>query len=244
MADIEPRLAFDTFAFDARGMGESDGETGYANTEQECDDLGEVLRALLERGETIRSICGHSKGAVVALMYASRPDAVECRLYVAISPRYDARDSSAGVARFSAEQRDELERTGRFVWLHYRCGPEPERPHRRPYVVTREDIARAAERSLECVSNMAEGTSALVLHGKADGTVPYANSVRVDEAIGRGAACSDLGLFDGVGHNWDAPGEDTLLASIIGAWLEQRAKTPARKRTGPLVDHLIHERER
>ena len=39
LAEIESRLAFDTFAFDARGMGESDGTTGYSNTEQEVRGL-------------------------------------------------------------------------------------------------------------------------------------------------------------------------------------------------------------
>jgi len=244
MADLEDRLAFDTFSFDARGMGESDGETGYANTEQECDDLAEVLRHLVERGETIRAVCGHSKGAVVALMYASRSDAVPCPLVVSVSARYDARDSSAGVARFSPAQQDELEQTGRFEWLSYRCGPEPERPHRRKYIVTREDIERAAKRSLECVASMAETTQTLVLHGKADGTVPYANSVRVDEAIGRGAASADIMLFQGVGHNWDAAGEGALLASAIGGWLEQRTLNPTRRQSGPLIDHLSHQRGR
>jgi enterochelin esterase-like enzyme len=76
------------------------------------------------------AIAGHSKGAVVALMLAAQHP-MPCSLVINVSGRYDASNLLSPVARFTKEQREQLDRDGSFTWLTYRAGPEPERPLRR-----------------------------------------------------------------------------------------------------------------
>lgn len=88
---------------------------------------------------------------------------------VNVSGRYES-SNVVPTARFTAAQNEELNKNGSFVWLNYRAGKEPERPLRRPYVVTQQELDGHVKRTLECVTNLPEGTMVLNLHGKSDGT--------------------------------------------------------------------------
>lgn len=97
MAVIEALLPFSTLSFDARGMGESEGTTGYSNVQvslvcvllsktdgmrkEEVDDLAVILKhvRLHYPNNTLLALIGHSKGAVVLLTLASQ-QSIPCKL--------------------------------------------------------------------------------------------------------------------------------------------------------------------
>ena len=160
-----------------------------------------VLHYLAAQSIPVLAIAGHSKGAVVALKLASQTRELPCKLIVSVSSRFDSHNIPSK-SRFTPTQLEELERTGSFTWLNYRAGPEPERSERRPYIVTQQSLDDHSKRSLECVCNLPEGTAVLGLHGKADGTVPYEQTLRMDAAIQKGKASCDVMLMQGVAHNW------------------------------------------
>ena len=72
--------------------------------------------------------------------------------------------------RFTAAQNEELREKGSFVWLNYRAGPEPDRPLRRPYVVTQEALDAHATRRMDHLDQLPSTSMVLNLHGKGDGT--------------------------------------------------------------------------
>lgn len=218
--------------------------------QQEVEDLTCVIQhiqTLPAPHNKVLGIVGHSKGAVVSLLAACTPAFAALQpvpLLVNLSGRFDASNLSHNRNRFKPEQYDELDRTGHFVWMHYRAGPEPERAERRPYVVTKAELDRHATRTLAHLEHqLPKGLSVLTLHGKADGTVPYDNSVKMDETIVQSRATSDLMLLEGVGHNWDQPGNAGLLVGLVSSWISSRLSTPlVKQKDVALVDHLGTQR--
>lgn len=222
-------------------------------SQEEIDDLKHLLSHVRTSNSAplnrIAAIIGHSKGAVVVLSLASDASFLSALngasspppLIISLSARYDTSSlSPSGLSRFNDEQKAALERDGRFVWLRYRAGPEPERPERREYVVTKEAVESAKRRTLECVESIPRGTQVLLLHGRADGTVPTIETGKVDARIrDHGEASSDVVLVEGVEHNWDGEGELEAAAEWIEVWMKARTKRPAnRVLEADLVDHL------
>ena len=177
-----------------------------------------------------------------------------------VSGRFESSNVPAS-QRFTAAQNEELRDKGSFVWLNYRAGAEPERPLRRPYVVTQEELDAHANRRMDCLDQLPGRCMVLNLHGKGDGTgqislsfrrfsltdmtVPYDQAIQMDLAIRKGKASSDVMLLEAVQHNWDGPGHPELLASLIQAWILARANANI-VRTGndALVDHLGQNRDK
>lgn len=187
-------------------------------------------------------------GAVVSLLTACTATFASLTpspFVVNISGRFDAANLSANKNRFTAEQYQQLEETGEFVWMRYRAGLWPERPERRPYRVTREDMARHATRTLAHLEHDLHPCSILNLHGKSDGTVPADNSTKMDQTIAKSRAAGDLMFLEGVGHNWDQPGQPDLLVTLISNWIKARLVHPIEKpKDGLLVDHLGTQRSK
>ena len=199
----------------------------------------------MAQGHTIVAICGHSKGAVVLLLYASNPalrtvngveSAVPCNLLINVSGRFDAQGTSN---RFSQQQQELLKTEGSFIWLYYRSGPEPDRPFKRPYIITREAMEKHHQRTLAGISNLPQGIHVLTVHGKSDGTVPISNALKIDETIKQSeGAASDLLLLEGVDHLFERPGQDIMLGTIINGWIKARLASPFLRNLEPLIDHL------
>lgn len=220
--------------------------------QQEVQDLTcvmEHIKSLEAPYNRLLGIIGHSKGAVVSLLAACTPTFATLNprpLVINLSGRFDASNLSQNRNRFTPEQYEELDTKGSFVWLNYRAGPEPERPERRPYVVTKVEMDRHATRTLAPLEhNLPAGLSVLTLHGRTDGTVPFDNSVKMDQTIARSEATSDLMLLEGVGHNWDRPGNAQLLLALVSGWMTSRLATPlVKQKEVPLVDHLGTQRKK
>ncbi|KAG8367228.1 hypothetical protein BUALT_Bualt16G0050800 [Buddleja alternifolia] len=74
------------FRFDFTGNGESDGSFQYGNYYKEVEDIRAVIKYFSGVNRKIISILGHSKGANVVLLYASKYHDVD--LVVNVSGRY------------------------------------------------------------------------------------------------------------------------------------------------------------
>ncbi|RUS17429.1 Alpha/Beta hydrolase protein [Endogone sp. FLAS-F59071] len=85
---LADNLPFDTFRFDFHGNGESDGETHFANFEEETDDLFEVVHYFQNQGYHIHALIGYGKSTAVILKYATFLNRAVPHI-VSISPRYN-----------------------------------------------------------------------------------------------------------------------------------------------------------
>ncbi|MBW0500775.1 hypothetical protein O181_040490 [Austropuccinia psidii MF-1] len=259
-AELFTKLPYSALIFDARGMGESGGSSGWSNIEEEVNDLKEIIKYVKENFEAphnqILALIGHSKGASIGFQYASQvtfcKDLAQPMLYderyrpallVSLSGRYDTTDT--GLSRFTFEQQAQLEKEGRFVWLRYRAGPD--REERREYVVTKEAVEQAKHRTLECVKDLGDNCQVLLLHGRADGTVLCKEAEKIDQAIrdNNSSASVDLLMIEGVKHNWDQEGEIELASHCIEGWIQRRAgRDSTRIPEEKIVDHLGPHREK
>jgi len=235
----ELNLPFSILSFDARGMGESSGHTGYSNIQEEVDDLYKVVQHF-SKTERILALVGHSKGAVVLLNLATQHP-LPCSLLVNVSGRFDAKNLGAQ-SRFTKDQDALLANEGQFVWMSYRAGPEPDRSERRPYLVTAEAVEAHQKRTLDCLQTLPEGISVLNIHGKADGTVPYEQAIKIDCQINKSKATSDTILLEGVAHNYDQSNQSRLLSGLISTWISSRLEAQPVRPTQGLVDHLGQNR--
>ncbi|EFC45676.1 predicted protein, partial [Naegleria gruberi] len=107
---------FDTFRFDFSGNGESEGEFSYSNYYKEVEDLHSIVMYLKDtlKYEQI-SLCGHSKGGNVVLLYSNKyPQYVQNGIVVNLCGRFDM--SNTPINRFTESEREELAKSGRFLW--------------------------------------------------------------------------------------------------------------------------------
>ncbi|KAG0318645.1 hypothetical protein BGZ99_005567 [Dissophora globulifera] len=83
----------DTFRFDFRGDGESEGQIGYSNFDDDYNDIDSVVRHFEQQGYCIYALIGHSHGAISLLNYAATSNHVPLIPHiVSISTRLDMFD--------------------------------------------------------------------------------------------------------------------------------------------------------
>ncbi|KAG0293968.1 hypothetical protein BGZ98_001949, partial [Dissophora globulifera] len=74
---FQPRVAnlvapyMDTFRFDFRGNGESEGQIGYSNFDDDYNDIDSVVTHFEQQGYCIYALIEHSHGAISLLNYAA-----------------------------------------------------------------------------------------------------------------------------------------------------------------------------
>ncbi|KAF9354802.1 hypothetical protein BGX26_007349 [Mortierella sp. AD094] len=104
----------DTFRFDFRGNGDSEGEIGYSNWDDDQVDLDAVIKHFEREGYYIYTLIGHSRGAISTLRYAAISNHVPMIPYlVGLSCRYDM---SHVVHKHGPEKMALLEEQGYFDW--------------------------------------------------------------------------------------------------------------------------------
>ena len=202
-SELFSKISYSTLTYDARGMGESSGTTGWCNIDQEVEDLQQIISHIRSTFgpplNQVIAIIGHSKGAGVGFRWASLKDLhqeiSQPHLYdqidrppllVSLSARYDTSD--VGLSRFNQEQQAKLENEGKFVWLSYRAGRNF--CERRDYIVTLEDIEKATKVSLECVKNMRENAQVLLFHRYFQGSSYYYTVACIILLEDHAASCS------------------------------------------------------
>ncbi|CAG8611168.1 5313_t:CDS:10 [Ambispora gerdemannii] len=171
-------LPFDTFRFDFRGNGESDGERKYASIKDDLDDLETVLDFLQkEYGYSLYALIGHSKGAMIALLYAATRNHNVPHV-INISARYYM---EAARQRHGSDAMQDLETRGYFYWETMSLGQVIK------WKITKDDFSEwlttPMHLGIYLVKNIPESTSVLTIHGTNDETIyvtdaaSFANSI-------------------------------------------------------------------
>lgn len=94
--ELAESLPMDSFRFDFRGNGDTNGTWGMCNTSQDIEDLQSVVYYLRNRlGYRIELIVGHSRGSLVSWAYLARDERLrwdddgDVPFFVAISGRWE-----------------------------------------------------------------------------------------------------------------------------------------------------------
>ncbi|KAG2174648.1 hypothetical protein INT44_006912, partial [Umbelopsis vinacea] len=68
---LAQKLPYESFRFDFRGNGDSDGTTRFGNISDDVEDIKTVTSYFESKGYEIYAIVGHSRGSVASFRYAS-----------------------------------------------------------------------------------------------------------------------------------------------------------------------------
>ncbi|KAF9999400.1 hypothetical protein BGZ80_008037 [Entomortierella chlamydospora] len=154
----------DTFRFDFRGNGDSEGEMGYSNWDDDQADLDAVIKHFEREGYYIYALIGHSRGAISTLRYAGVSNHVPMIPYlVSLSCRYDM---SHVIHKHGPEQMALLEKQGYFDWNARVKGKDI------TLKVSKQDMNNFLNFDSTAISNIPSMTNILLCHGAADTVVP------------------------------------------------------------------------
>ncbi|CAG8811347.1 20380_t:CDS:1 [Cetraspora pellucida] len=202
---IAETLKYHVVSFDFQGNGESGGSTTIGNLDEEAENLHCVIsyvRSTLERG--ILGICGHSKGAAVVLLYASKYNDVP--LVINIAARYDYA-SPDYVQIFFSDKLEKLKKDGYFVLSS----------GLRDYIVREKDLREREKIDMSCVKNInKEKVRVLTIHGSNDEICPVDGAYIYDKLIGP-EPHHKLIVMEGANHSFNER-EDELLKTVE-SWL-------------------------
>ncbi|CAG8662773.1 1914_t:CDS:2 [Funneliformis mosseae] len=202
---VVERIPYHTLSFDFQGNGLSEGTTAYGNYEVEVEDVRCIVSYVREKlGRKVLCICGHSKGAVVTLLYASKYSDVP--LIINISARYD------NTPRFKLEQLEELKTKGSFVLFKRR---------KKDYVIRQEDMNARLSLDMSVVKNIDKRkVRVLTVHGSKDEICPLEGSYTYDLLIGP-KPYHNLMIIQGAGHLYKDVKHKTILVDKITAWMKE-----------------------
>ncbi|CAG8564451.1 597_t:CDS:2, partial [Acaulospora colombiana] len=191
------------------GNGGSGGITGIANYAEEVENLRCIVsyvRSTLKR--KVFCICGHSKGAAVVLLHASKYNDVP--IVINISGRYD---HTQVPSYFTSEQMDQLRTSGSFVFCKF--GPNKNRD----YVVHQEDWEKRKKLDMSVVKNIDRQKSrVLTVHGSKDDICPLEGAQTYHTLIGP-EPYHKLAVIQDADHVFkDTMGE--LVTNIL-SWLSE-----------------------
>jgi len=169
--------------------------------EDDLQDLMQVIESCSLFGPLL-AIIGHSRGANVSLLFASR-DKSSTQI-VAVSPRFHMREMLEG-RMFSNEQRSELS-AGSSIYWSTKVGT---------ITVLPEDVATLACLDMGAVvASIKTGTKICIIHGTNDTTIPHA------DALAYAAAPKECNMnvisMIGAKHNFEGRHEE-LITSILGS---------------------------
>ncbi|CAG8583747.1 11802_t:CDS:2 [Funneliformis caledonium] len=206
---VVERIPYHALSFDFQGNGLSEGTTTYGNYEEEVENVRCIVSYVREKlGRKVLCICGHSKGAAVTLLYASKYSDVP--LIINISARYDHTQTPPG--RFKPEQLEELKTKGSFVWLKHR---------KKDYVIRQEDMNASLSLDMSVVKNIDKRkVRVLTVHGSEDEICPLEGSYTYDLLIGP-KPYHNLMVIQGAGHLYKDVNHKTILVDKITAWLKE-----------------------
>ncbi|CAO3645764.1 unnamed protein product [Cunninghamella blakesleeana] len=198
---LAQELPFTSFRFDFRGNGESEGSPGYANIQEDTDDIAVVADYFEKQGYQIYTIIGHSRGAVSSLKYATScekpvPHVVNC------SGRFKMDDNQ--IYKNRPEIGESLDRQGYFDWA------VKQRDRICTIQVTRKDVDKFCAWDNSHVKYMPLSTCVLTVHGSNDNIVPVYNAAFYANAIPN----HTLELIHGADHNFKGHFEEIVKAII------------------------------
>ncbi|ORX45283.1 alpha/beta-hydrolase [Hesseltinella vesiculosa] len=197
---LAEKLPLNSFRFDFRGNGESQGQTGYAHMNEDIEDIATVASHFEKLGYEIFAIVGHSRGSTSCLKYATIcpkpvPHIVNCAgcyskdaSQILNRPEVGAAFDAHGYFDWTVRQRD------RIVQIR----------------VTRDDIDKACAWDNSHVKHMPFSTCVLTVHGINDNIVPVYNAAMFANAIPN----HTLNLLPDADHNFKGHFEDVVGAIV------------------------------
>ncbi|KAG0317329.1 hypothetical protein BGZ99_006365 [Dissophora globulifera] len=196
---FQPRIAnlvapyMDTFRFDFRGNGESEGEIGYSNFDDDYNDIDSVVKHFEQQGYHIYALFGHSRGAISILNYAATSNHVPLIQHVvSISTRLDMFDVKR---RHGPKIMKLLEDQGYFDWQAKVSGKET-------YLrVTKKNYDEFIHFNTAAVTNIPAMTNVLLCHGSNDDIIPVKDIASLHEIM---SDRTSLRIITNADHNYKA----------------------------------------
>jgi len=185
--------------FDFSGNGQSGGEFARSTHSKQISEMAVAADVLFREGVRWLGLAGHSMGAVVAVLSASRLERVQRVCCMA------GRLSGMDAARYlTLDQRIELSQTGRTTFVS----------RGRELMMTREFFSDAERFDLK---NEIAGLepSLLIVHGDADEIVPVAEAY---EARSRKPEGSELFIAADADHMFSNPTHQESVSRKVVKW--------------------------
>ncbi|KAF8979840.1 hypothetical protein BGZ46_004969 [Entomortierella lignicola] len=182
----------DTFRFDFRGNGDSEGQIGYANWDDDQADIDAVVNHFEREGYYIYALIGHSRGAISSLRYAALSHHVPMiPNIVSLSCRYDM---GHVVHKHGPEKMGLMEKQGYFDW-HARV-----KGNDIALKVTRQDLDDFINLDIAAISNIPAMTNILLCHGSADIVVPVKDICGIHKHLSH--ANTSMSIISDADHNF------------------------------------------
>ncbi|KAF9111168.1 hypothetical protein BGX27_005309 [Mortierella sp. AM989] len=182
----------DTFRFDFRGNGDSEGEMGYSNWADDQEDIDAVIKHFERQGYYIYAIIGHSRGAISSLRYAAISNHLPMIPYVvSLSCRYNMAHAKQ---RHGPELMGLLETQGYFEWEARVKGKDVN------LKVTKKDMDDFLNFDSAGVASIPSMTNILLCHGSADEVVPVADICGLQKHLSH--ANTSLRIITNADHNY------------------------------------------
>ncbi|PKC11337.1 alpha/beta-hydrolase [Rhizophagus irregularis] len=203
------RIPYHTLSFDFQGNGLSGGTTTYGNYYEEVENIRCIITYVRENlNRKVLCICGHSKGAVDVLLYASKYNDVP--LIVNLSARYDHTEAPSN--RFKPEQLEELQKKGSFVWIKYSD---------REYIIRDDDLKERNNLDTSVVRNIdKQKKKVLTIHGSKDEVCSVKDAYIYDKLIGP-EPYHKLMIVQDADHRFGNINHQKIMAGAITSWLDE-----------------------
>ncbi|GES77587.1 alpha/beta-Hydrolases superfamily protein [Rhizophagus clarus] len=208
-APSDERIPYHTLSFDFQGNGLSGGTTSYGNYYEEVENIRCIVTYVRENlNRKVLCICGHSKGAAVVLLYASKCNDVP--LIVSLSARYDHTETPSN--RFSPEQLEKLQKKGSFVWL---------KKGNIEYIIREDDLKKRNSLDMSVVESIdKQKVKALTIHGSKDEVIPVNEAYTYDKLIGP-EPYHKLVIVQDANHCFDNINHQKIMTEAITSWLDE-----------------------
>lgn len=192
------------FRFDFSGCGSSEGVFEFGGYSRLQVDLAAACSLVDTKGFDLDCLIGHSMGANTVLLYAAQNDWQAIPNIVSISSRYRM---TRGLP-FSAEQMQQLQHSGSFIWR-----PRSSDPTICDIKVTQHTINERLTLDMDVVSKIKQ--RCLIAHGTLDTVIPVEDATHLHSKIARSA----LRTIDGADHNFRSSESCTMLVATVCEWI-------------------------
>ncbi|KAG0238974.1 hypothetical protein BGW41_007990 [Actinomortierella wolfii] len=174
------------------GNGDSEGQMGYSNWDDDLADIEAVVDHFVKEGYTIYALIGHSRGAISILNYASTTQRVPLIPFiVSISSRFNMEDVKR---KHGPQVMQLLEEQGHFVWEAKAAGKDVS------LTVTKKNFEDFIHFDTAKVAQIPAMTNVLLCHGSEDMVVPVKDIVLLQSHLSH--ANTSLRIITGADHNY------------------------------------------
>ncbi|KAK5814996.1 protein-tyrosine phosphatase-like protein [Linnemannia elongata] len=202
----------DTFRFDFRGNGDSEGVMGYSNWDDDKADIDAVIAHFERQGYYIYALIGHSRGAISCLNYAATSHHVPMIPYiVSISSRFDMSDVKR---KHGPEVLELLEKQGHFDWQARTGGKNI------TLRVTQKHFDDFLDFDTAAVAHIPSMTNILLIHGSDDDVVPVKDITTLQSHLSHTRTA--MRIITNADHNYRQHYND--LSQIIGDYFSAKGR--------------------